>query len=386
MRHQRASGASYPKQPLMSRTSSMKCPKCGARNGETNKFCRECGCQLENLANQQGQLDADLPDDELALGEELFDVMQLYSAGELDKALEKIERVIEAHPDSASAHNIVALVFERNAEKAPDKEAAKKLLRQAIAHYETIIEMNPDSGADREKLASLKLQLTGEPPSAPVPTSVKPLDLEAAFRSIPKPALVAGVVFLIVLMVAIIVFPSPKREPVRAAARPETIGSGRAVGSEVTSAPTPQPLRVYTFPAPAASGPRTPSPENNLPGVQPLKLPPLGSVSIVPVGKENPKDTKKGASAQPKQGDAKAEAKAKPPPAGPDGASMLALAIEQHNEGRTADAIASAMEAAHLFQSDIDAGKNATSARRGLENARKMIQIWREAEAPSEEQ
>ena len=65
---------------------------------------------------------------------------------------------------------------------------------------------------------------------------------------------------------------------------------------------------------------------------------------------------------------------------------MLAQAIDQHGQGRTSEAIASAMEAEGLFQSDIDAGKNATAARRGLENARKMIQMWQEAETPSGEQ
>ncbi len=31
-----------------------------------------------------------------------------------------------------------------------------------------------------------------------------------------------------------------------------------------------------------------------------------------------------------------------------------------------------------LFQSDIDAGKNEDAARRGAENARKMIMLWQQ--------
>ncbi len=91
----------------------MNCPKCGATNGNTNKFCRECGTALEKALPPEHSTGK--PDD-AALREELIEVWQLYSAGKLDAALAKVNAIAERVPDSASVHSVMGLGYERKSE------------------------------------------------------------------------------------------------------------------------------------------------------------------------------------------------------------------------------------------------------------------------------
>ena len=155
----------------------MKCPNCGINNGRTNKFCRECGQKLEGLEEISEQVEAveqaavARPLDDVALGEELFSIMRLYEDGDLDTAASgRINDIIERSPDSASAHSIKALVCERKADLAAsrgDTPASNGYLQQAVAEYETIIDLNPGSAADREKLVRLRMKLAGNMVSQP---------------------------------------------------------------------------------------------------------------------------------------------------------------------------------------------------------------------------
>ena len=144
----------------------MKCPRCGKINGKTNKFCRECGLRLEGLAAKAAapQRATAPAADEVVVGEALFDVWEVLEKGDLDAALERAEGVVEANSESAAAHSVLALIYERKAEQefsATRSEEGREFLKLAVAHYEKIIDLNPDSTADREKLAALRRRVTG---------------------------------------------------------------------------------------------------------------------------------------------------------------------------------------------------------------------------------
>ena len=94
----------------------MKCPKCGKANGKTNKYCRECGIRLPDLEQDQAAGTASA-DDEVVVGEVLFEVWETLEAGDFDAALEKAEAMVEEVPDSASAHSLVALIYERKGDR-----------------------------------------------------------------------------------------------------------------------------------------------------------------------------------------------------------------------------------------------------------------------------
>ncbi len=55
---------------------------------------------------------------------------------------------------------------------------------------------------------------------------------------------------------------------------------------------------------------------------------------------------------------------------------MLARAIKLQEQGLTEQAIITAKQATTLFDAEAAAGKNATTAKRGAENAKKLIGIW----------
>jgi tetratricopeptide (TPR) repeat protein len=375
----------------------MKCPRCGATNGKTNKFCRGCGLRLEDLAavRQAGQRSEQVgTPDEVALGEELFEVWQLYSQAELDAALAKAEKILESTPESASAHSILALIHERKAEgrfKAGSDEEARGFLKLAIEQYERIIDLNPDSAADREKLASLRMRLTGQASAAPIAGLV---GLRAALKAVPTPVLAGFGAFLVVLMAAIILVPGGERERRRAAPAAEAakVSQVSTAGAAAARADAGGGSRVYTFPAPEANQygsafptppPPVPEPRRlNIP-TEPAKLPALvgANVKIVPEGKTPAK--KPDASARSAKEEKPKPAVEEKPSARPDGDTALARAVELRRQGVNAEAIVAAQEAIKLYQADIDASRNTTSANRGLENAKKIIQLSREAEAES---
>jgi hypothetical protein len=51
-------------------------------------------------------------------------------------------------------------------------------------------------------------------------------------------------------------------------------------------------------------------------------------------------------------------------------------AIRLHDSGLTQEAVVAAKQAVQLFDSEAASGKNAVAAKRGSENAKKMLSIW----------
>lgn len=373
----------------------MKCPKCGTRNGEANRFCRSCGTRIEGLIEPEPKATPETgTTDEVALGERLFEVWQLYSAGELDRALEMIQQAKQEYPDSASVNSLAALVYERKAEAELDAgnvEAAKALLDSAVGQYERIVGFTPEAAADRERLASLKKRVRAQEPkraarAVPAAPPAWVGSVKEIFGALPWYAFAAAGAFMLVIIVAIVAWPSgaPKKrtEPARprqtVAARPNT------APAPPPATPSAPPLRVYTFPAPPvdlspAPPPAPPPQEPPKPkpeAVRPVQLPPLPQVRVVSAKNAASASTQPARPAAPRNTATNGEAAAPPEPANPDGATLFARAISLGNQGRTQEAVAAAQQAIVLFEREAVTGNNPTAANRGAENARKMISIW----------
>lgn len=361
----------------------MKCPNCGVNNGKTSKYCRECGTRLDVLAPAPDSQETHK--DEVALGEELFRVIELFEAGDIDAALEKGAKAVEEHPDSTSAHSIVALVYERKAEQMAteqNEEESHRFLRLAIEHYEKLIDHNPDSAADREKLASLRFKLTGVHTEHPV-VEAKP-SLEQRIRRNPALIWIPGVAFCAVLFLAIYLTKPAEPKP-----RPTgKVTHAEEPAVEVTQDQPEDPgLKVYTFPQ-AAHEPATPSqkmpvPSVNvssgsgkitIPEIRPAHLPKIDQTLTLIADPKPP--TKKPSVESAKPADRPTSEKEV---ASQSGAGLLAQAIRLHDQGKVSEAVGAANQAVVLYQADVDAGRNAEAASRGIKNAHKLISVWQES-------
>lgn len=379
----------------------MKCPKCGTYNGKTNKFCRECGLHLSWVV-EDDNIQAEIANDEVALGEKLAEIYDCYESGDLDAALAGAEKVVRDNPSSTSAHGVLALIYERKGEmelEGNNPEAARGFLELAFASYEKIVTLNPGSEADREKLAVLRMKLKGKKKRTPT-VRRQFARLKTAITSTSPQVLAAGITFIVILVLAIVLLPAKNKaavkEPVRytAGRYPETSASNNSFNSTSPgSSSTPSSgLKIYTFPAPTNSSMPTPPtpvstlthPSNAQPqaDVKPAKLPPITSeLTIAPESKKQEKASAKVEPVEPKKSTAKTAAAEPKDDNTPrvDGTSLLANAIQLRNQGRTADAIATAQLAINKFQSEVSSGNNPTSAQRGIENARKLISLWQQS-------
>ena len=371
----------------------MKCPRCGKTNGKTNKYCRECGIRLPKLVEDQPK-DHSPVRDEVGVGEELFEVWELVEAGDLDGALAKGEAMVESNPDSASAHSLVALICERKAEGELEQgydDQWQKFIKLAVAQYEKIIDLNPGSTADREKLASLRKKLAGVA-VGPVPI----VGFRAALKALPRPVIAGFAVFIIILMLAIILYPGRQPAPVSAGSTGTNLGSPSGASPPVSAAvthnapksPPRQTLKVYNYPASprtaAAAPARAPKPRSKparSDKVQSIKLPSFSDVGVAVISE--PDDTVAAAGGlkpeQPPEPAANEETTVVVEPAAPrpiTGSRMLAEAIQLHGQGHADQAIGAAEQAIALYQAEIDAGRNPDSAKRGARNAKNLIKVW----------
>jgi tetratricopeptide (TPR) repeat protein len=371
----------------------MKCPKCGAYNGKTNKFCRECGLHLAWVVEDDNLL-AGKASDEVALGEALAEVYDCYESGDLDVALAGAEKIVFNNPGSTSAHGVLALIYDRKGElelDAYNAEAARNYLELALSEYEKIVGLNPNSTADREKLVVLRAKLKGKKSRIPV-VGRQIARLKAVVMSAPPQALAAGVTFIVVLMLAIILIPGPKKStlPTSSKLSSGNMPQASVVPSDSVNTAPAQGLKVYTFPAPTAQASTpapAPAPNNTLGAnphlseVKPVKLPSIGNeLTIVAEPKKSEKASVKVEPVQPKIAKPAASAQKADTTPKTDGTSLLATAIQLRNQGRTQDAISTAEQAITHFQSEVNSGSNATSAQRGIENARKLISLWQQAQ------
>jgi hypothetical protein len=222
--------------------------------------------------------------------------------------------------------------------------------------------------------------------------AAKPVrDVRTVIKTIPPPALAAGIVFIILLIVCITLMSGGRSggPGVRAASGtrvPQSMASrvrepARQPAPETDeSESSPNALKVYTFQsseAPVTSHQaQTPAPApKRKPEVAPARIAnTIPELTIVPERKaaKPAKPEKKAASTEPAS-DENAPAKA---PEKQTGSSLLALALQYHDQGLNADAVDTINRAKALFQADVDAGKNVESAKRGVNLATKYAAVW----------
>ncbi len=365
----------------------MRCPNCGTHNGKTNKYCRDCGTRLEVLAPKEDKQEAAASRrDELTLGEELFGVHELLETGDLEAALEKGAKLATDNPDSASAHAIVAMVCERMSENfaaEADPLRAKEFLKLAIDRYETVIDLNPDSAADREKLASLRLRYTGQVVEMPV---IEPEPERTKwFNKVSAPVLASGAAFIVLITLVIALTSSPKAKPENQTVQQPVEPPTPSVAQQPLQPPqSPQPpMSVYTYPAtssvsqppqvsePVQQAPRLPQ----IPAqteVRPANVPRIDQeLTLVP-------EAKPSAPTKPEPAPKQQAEEVKTVSSAPIGDSQLAEAIKLGDQRRYSEAINAANRAIAMYQIDIESEKSVEQARRGITNARNLISTWRQ--------
>jgi tetratricopeptide (TPR) repeat protein len=217
----------------------MFCGVCGTRNSRNNKFCRECGTRLEPPAPVQPlpeEAFEDLrepsppADDSEQVRGWLEEAFQAYEQGRLEEARERCYQVLGRHPESTSAHSLLALIYENQGD-----------IPRAIREYQIVLEINPDSPADRASLARLLGETEKGPERGPS------LPLWNRLRQVPVWAWVAGGVGLVLLCSSLIAWESHRR--------------GTAVAKSEGTLPAIRPLPALASPeAPGAAAPTVPAP------------------------------------------------------------------------------------------------------------------------------
>ena len=122
----------------------MKCEHCGHENAEGAQSCEECGVSLTAAEQPQPEPEPERPgtkfDPEHA-EQMLHEAFRLSDEGKLDDAIAAAEEAVAANPGSTSAHSVLGTLLHRKGE-----------VNRAIAEYETVLALSPESGADRARL------------------------------------------------------------------------------------------------------------------------------------------------------------------------------------------------------------------------------------------
>lgn len=134
----------------------MFCTQCGNRNPRNSRFCRHCGARLDLPGAARPIPDSEYlveaapatPEspERAARVQRLVDrALNLSERSENEAAILLLEQAVELDPRNEPAHSLLGLLFERTGNR-----------EEAIRHYETALEINPNSAIDRENLSRLK--------------------------------------------------------------------------------------------------------------------------------------------------------------------------------------------------------------------------------------
>lgn len=192
-----------------------------------------------------------LPDDN-AVTELLFETLKLYEQGKLEAAFDKCKAALRENPESPSGHSLLCLIYEKKADEQIEKgnrDDAIDYLHAAIRQMERVLEENPDSAADQDKLDELKVKLVvlnetfDKKPRPTLPFSFKDV------KHTQLPWIAGAVVFVLVFGVwAIVTGFSRPSEPVKE----------RLQAPQSQTQPTPLPQQQDSQMPPAVSGPSSP--------------------------------------------------------------------------------------------------------------------------------
>ncbi len=147
----------------------MDCPNCRTTNTDDSRFCKKCGTRLNAAAAAQAaeaaQAAIDPTEDtaapgagaEAALAAGMNDLevskllghaFDLYDAAKYDEAFEVCRAALRQNPDSGAGHALLASIYEKQGD-----------LDAAVRQMKRVVDLNPESQADKERLAHLEQRL-----------------------------------------------------------------------------------------------------------------------------------------------------------------------------------------------------------------------------------
>lgn len=117
----------------------MQCSKCNTINDPDSKFCKNCGQYLAiDTANERK------PDDSIRVGELIYAAYVHKEAGRIEEAILACQGAITLNDRSASAHELLASLFE-----------ARGDIERAIEEYRKSLEIEPDNSSIAGKIVQL---------------------------------------------------------------------------------------------------------------------------------------------------------------------------------------------------------------------------------------
>lgn len=250
----------------------MYCVECGTKNPDDAKFCKQCGRTMElpdaasspaPPAAAQAPLAEHVVDPEAKYKELLARGIRLFDRGQLEEAREACRDALDLSPDGTDARALLSTIHERLGD-----------IDAAIAERERILQLNPASIADREKLDALKTGITQATSRRIVSARLRP----ETFWDRPAGAAVAAVgAALIVIAVGYAVLAyrdartrdldpntgtltAPPQQGQSAAANPTPAMPPSFSGAPATQQPPPQPSSTEaSAPAPDVRQPTSPA-------------------------------------------------------------------------------------------------------------------------------
>jgi tetratricopeptide (TPR) repeat protein len=179
----------------------MICNRCGNRNPLNSKFCRFCGSKLDEpgaskpVPEEEFYVPTATPIDHERVQRLLDEAFAQSEKGEIGAALHACKEALVIDPRSVPVHSLLGLLYERVGEK-----------EKAIAEYERVLQLNPDSALEREALARLR----GEEETAAAPVMTR-----SSHRPFPyvetMPIVFAATVGILMILFAYKATSQPKR-------------------------------------------------------------------------------------------------------------------------------------------------------------------------------
>lgn len=225
----------------------MFCTQCGTENSDKSRFCRQCGHRLQaqhlqsavegtavaETGEQLAAEAADLDD----VGRLLDSAFELYDSGNVDQALEICLAALRVYPDSVTGRSLLSAIYEKKGD-----------LHAAIRQMERVVDMNPESTADVNRLEGLRLRARMMASASSEPS---PAWMDTARELLRKPGVLGGAVVGLTLLALAVGFSMRPRPDQGAALDVPAVAPGgapaAAQGPLFGSTPQPAPVTSGLF-------------------------------------------------------------------------------------------------------------------------------------------
>jgi len=370
------------------------CSRCGTANPQDNKFCRECGTRLEHPAPNPppDELEAGSPEKvDIRIGELLYQAFQLYETNRLEEAMARCKDALRLNAESTSGHSLLGMIYEKQSDLAAaegNEEAAKDYALSAMRQYERVLEINPGSVADAEKVRELRAKLRrwdGTPEPMTVARVVE-LSMEA-IRQIPGPVALAAVAGFVAFVALLMIWsrssqPGPRSvTPVVQPPPPAPVSEPPAPVYRYSPRPATVPEPQFASPTPAVRAPSEPQPSIGAPAspeasepertvIPPVRITPK-KLPTLPTAPETPPRPAETRPAEPRTS-TPANAVIVEKPRGHD-LQLQGMELARQNKPR--EAIASFRKAIEAYEAQIKAGEDVESANAGIRTCRHYIEL-----------